>query len=327
LRNISKTLIIKVMIQKLYQIVRTARPRQWLKNLSIFAAPIFAGRLFMGDTFPLAFKAFLVFCAMSSGAYFLNDIVDAPRDRLHPIKKNRPIASGKLGMPLAIVVCLALIAGSIIYSFMYLDDYFSMILVFYIILQLSYSFHFRNVIILDSLIVASGFVIRVFAGGFASKTSVSSWLALTTIGISMLLAFGKRRSEKTILAKLMGSVKDGETRKTLRHYPDALLDSMISMSAAYTILSYSLFSFMISPSRVSTKISAFLPSVMKSPKLMMLTIPVVIYGIARYLYVIYEKEEGESPERALLTDKPLLASVILWGVITMAVIFFLPELG
>jgi len=315
------------MIQKLYQIIRTARPRQWLKNLSIFAAPVFAARLFMGDTFSLSLKAFIVFCAMSSGAYFLNDIVDAPRDRLHPIKKNRPIASGKLSMPLALFVSLVLIAGSIIYSFTYLDDYFSMILVFYIILQLSYSFYFRNVIILDSLIVASGFVIRVFAGGFASKTSVSSWLALTTIGISMLLAFGKRRSEKTILAKLLGSAKDVETRKTLRHYPDTLLDSMISMSAAYTILTYSLFSFMISPSRVSTKISVFLPSVMKSPKLMMLTIPVVIYGIARYLYVIYEKEEGESPERALLSDKPLLASVVLWGLITMIVIFFLPELG
>ncbi len=325
MRITPKSLIIKIVFQKLYQIIRTARPRQWLKNLSIFAAPVLAGRLFIGDTFSLSVKAFIAFCAISSGAYFLNDIVDAPKDRLHPIKKNRPIASGKLSIPLATVVSLALIAGSIIYSFLYLDDYFAMILVFYILLQLAYSFYFRNIIILDSLIVASGFVIRVFAGGFASRTSVSSWLALTTIGISMLLAFGKRRSEKTILSKLLGSLKDGETRKTLRHYPDTLLDSMISMSAAFTIISYSLFSFMISSERVTTKLSIFLPAVLKSPKLMMLTIPIVIYGIARYLYVIYEKEEGESPERALLSDKPLLATVILWGIVTMTIIFLLPE--
>lgn len=315
------------MITRLYHILRTARPRQWLKNLSIFAAPVFAGRLFIGDTLPLSIKAFLVFCVVSSGAYFLNDVVDAPKDRLHPIKKNRAVASGKLSATLATVIALVLIVGSIFYSFAHLDDYFALTIILYIVLQIAYSFYFRNVIILDSLIVASGFVIRVFAGGFASKTSVSSWLILTTIGVSMLLAFGKRRSEKTILARFLGSAKAVETRKTLSHYPDTLLDSMISMSAAYTILTYSLFTFMISPLRVSSKISSFLPAVMKNPKLMMLTIPVVIYGIARYLYVIYEKEEGESPERVLLTDKPLLFSVVLWGVMAMAIIFWLPDLS
>lgn len=314
------------MITSLYHIIRTARPRQWLKNLSLFAAPFFAGRLFLGDTFSVTTKALLVFCVVSSGAYFLNDIVDAPKDRLHPIKKNRAIASGKLSIGVASTISIILIMGSIVFSFLYLDPYFSTMLVVYVILQLGYSFYFRNVIIMDSLIVASGFVLRVFAGGFASRTSVSSWLALTTIGISMLLAFGKRRSEKTILARFSGS-ESGGTRKTLRHYPDALLDSMISMSASYTILSYSLFSFMISPSLVNRRLSSFLPSVLKSPKLMMLTIPVVIYGIARYLYVIYEKNEGESPERALLTDVPLLISVVLWGMITLSVMYLIPDLG
>lgn len=313
------------MIDLIYQIVRTARPRQWLKNLSVFAAPIFAGRLFIGDTFDLTLRAFFAFCVLSSGAYFLNDIIDAPRDRAHPIKKNRAIASGKLSLGLASFISVALILIALVFSFLYLDSFFSLMLVTYIVLQVLYSFYFRNVIILDSLIVASGFVIRVFAGGFASRTSISSWLALTTIGISMLLAFGKRRSEKTILAKYVSSGQI-ETRSTLRHYPDTLLDSMISMSASYTIFTYSLFSFMISPSRVSRTVSDFLPSVLKNPKLMMLTIPIVIYGVARYLYVIYEKNEGESPERALLSDMPLLASVILWGVVTFGIIFFLPDL-
>jgi len=312
-------------IDLIYQIVRTARPRQWLKNLSVFAAPIFAGRLFIGNTFDLTLRAFFAFCVLSSGAYFLNDIIDAPRDRAHPIKKNRAIASGKLSLGLASFISVALILIALVFSFLYLDSFFSLMLVTYIVLQVLYSFYFRNVIILDSLIVASGFVIRVFAGGFASRTSISSWLALTTVGISMLLAFGKRRSEKTILAKYVSSDQI-ETRSTLRHYPDTLLDSMISMSASYTIFTYSLFSFMISPSRVSRTVSDLLPSVLKNPKLLMLTIPIVIYGVARYLYVIYEKNEGESPERALLSDMPLLVSVILWGVVTFGIIFFLPDL-
>lgn len=314
------------MINLAYQIIRTARPRQWLKNLSLFAAPIFAGRLFLENTFSLTTKAFIAFCIVSSGAYFLNDIIDASKDRLHPVKKNRAIASGQLSVVFASFISVVLILGSIIFSFLYLDPYFSAMLVVYVLLQLSYSFYFRNVIIMDSLIVASGFVLRVFAGGFASKTSVSSWLALTTIGISMLLAFGKRRSEKTILAAISGG-SEGSTRKTLMHYPDALLDSMISMSAAYTILSYSLFSFMISPLLVNRRLSSFLPSVLKSPKLMMLTIPIVIYGIARYLYVIYEKNEGESPERALLSDLPLLIAVVLWGTITLTIMYLIPDLG
>ncbi len=315
------------MIRKIYHILRTARPRQWLKNLSIFAAPFFAGTLFDQEVFSLSFQSFLVFCAVSSGAYFLNDLVDAPRDRLHPIKKNRAIASGQISVPLATFVSLVLISFSIIYSFIYLDDYFTLMIVFYISLQLAYSFYLRNVIILDSLIVASGFVIRVFAGGLASKTSISSWIALTTIGISLLLAFGKRRSEKTILSKVLGDSRDIETRATLRHYPDTLLDSMISMSSAYTILTYSLFTFMVPTERIGNRISSFLPTILKSPKLMMLTIPIVIYGIARYLYVIYEKEEGESPERVLMTDKPLLITVVLWGLVATGIIFLLPNLG
>lgn len=311
------------MLRKIYHIVRTARPRQWLKNLSVFAAPFFAGSILDGEVFLWSFRAFIAFCAVSSGAYFLNDIIDAPKDRQHPIKKNRAIASGQISIPLATVVSITLISSSLIYSIFCLDDFFSIALVSYVILQLAYSFYFRNVIILDSLIVASGFIIRVFAGGFASRNSVSSWLILTTIGISMLMAFGKRRSEKTILAKFSGSPEDTKTRKTLRHYPDTLLDSIISMSASYTLLTYSLFTFMVSPGEVTGSIADYLPVVLKSPKLMMITIPLVIYGTARYLYIVYEKEEGESPERVLISDKPLLTTVMVWGLVVFAITYFL----
>jgi 4-hydroxybenzoate polyprenyltransferase len=311
----------------LYQLIRTARPRQWLKNFSIFAAALFAGRLFVDHTFQLAVQGFIAFAALSSGVYFVNDIIDAPKDKNHPIKKNRPIASGKLSENTAWFMAFLLILGSILYSSFYIGTFFTLTLVVYFLIQVAYSVYFRNVIILDSLIVASGFVLRVFAGGLATNTSVSSWLALTTIGISLLLAFGKRRSEKTILERYNALGDTTKTRATLRHYPDNLLDSMISMSAAYTIITYSLFVFQISPDNVSKGLAAFLPSVLKSPKWMMLTIPLVIYGVARYLYVIYEKGEGESPERVLLSDKPLLLAVLLWGVLALIFIYFIPYLA
>lgn len=328
MRKSIKRLIIKIMIRKLYHILRTARPRQWLKNLSVFAAPFLAGTILDAETFSWSLKAFVAFCAVSSGAYFLNDVIDAPKDRLHPIKKNRAIASGEISPTLAITISIILFAFAITYSVLNLDSFFTLMLVIYVLIQFAYSFYLRSVIILDSLIVATGFIIRVFSGGFASRTSISSWLILTTIGISMLLAFGKRRSEKTILAKFSDS-SDAEimTRKTLRHYPDTLLDSIISMSASYTLLTYSLFTFMVSPADVGDKIGSILPVVLKSPKLMMLTIPLVIYGVARYLYVIYEKEEGESPERVLLSDKPLLWTVVLWVVVVSVIIFVLPNLN
>jgi len=311
-------------VNTIYQILRTARPRQWLKNLSLFAAPMLSGGLFTHDRLLMTSQAFFAFCAISSGVYFINDIIDAPRDRKHPIKSNRPIASRKLSEKTAWVVAFVLILTSIGYSFVNIGTFFTYAMISYVVIQLLYSLYFRNVIILDSLVVATGFVIRVFAGGFASLTSISSWLILATIGVSLLLAFGKRRSEKTILAKYLGSKDITDTRKTLRHYPDSLLDSMISMSATYTIISYSLFAFMVSPQIAGKKLAGYLPSILGSPKWMMLTIPFVIYGVARYLYVIYEKQEGESPERVLLSDVPLLLSVLLWGLTIMVIIYIMP---
>lgn len=312
------------MIGIIYQILRTARPRQWLKNAALFAAPIFSGRLFKDDTFSLTLEAFVAFCLISSGGYFLNDIIDAPKDRLHPVKKNRPIASKKLPVSIAVFVCILLLCGTVAYSYVNIGKFFAYSLIFYIFVQIIYSFYLRNVIIMDSLTVASFFVIRVFAGSFASRSSISSWLALTTIGISLLLAFGKRRSEKTILENYH---VEQETRKTLRHYPDNLLNSMITMAATYTIITYSIFTFENSPERLSNDLINILPSVLRAPKLMMVTIPLVLYGVARYLYVIYEKEEGESPERVLLSDKPLLLGVFMWGLSVLGIVYLLPVLS
>jgi 4-hydroxybenzoate polyprenyltransferase len=315
------------MLGTLYQIFRGARPRQWIKNVSLFAAPVFSGLLFSGDTFSLALRAFFAFCFVSSGAYLINDIVDAPKDRMHPVKKNRPIASGKLSEKTATITAFVFIFGALLYSIFFIGTFFSIAIIVYILMQVAYSSYFRNVIILDSLVVATGFVIRVFAGGFASNTSVSSWLALTTIGLSLLLAFGKRQSEKSLLSQYYDSEEEMRTRKTLRHYPERLLDSMISMSATYTIITYSLFTFQVSPRLTTPLIVGFLPSVLRNPKLMMLTIPFVIYGVARYLYIIYEKKEGESPERVFLSDRPFLIVVGSWGIVTLIFMYLIPLLA
>jgi len=319
--------IILVMINFIYQLLRTARPRQWLKNFSVFAAPVFSGSLFDPDILIPSVQAFFIFSMVSSGAYFVNDIIDVAKDRTHPIKKNRPIASGKISETTAWLVAFILIIGSVILAALYVGSYFTLAIIFYILLQIFYSLYLRNVIILDSLAVATGFVIRVFAGGFAALTSLSSWLILATIGLSLLLAFGKRRSEKTILRRHLKSDQEGDTRKTLRHYPDNLLDSMISMSSTFAIITYSLFAFQVSPQGVSPGLSVVLPSILKSPKWMMLTIPLVIYGVARYLYVIYEREDAESPERVLLGDKPLLLTVVLWSLTILFIVYGIPVLG
>jgi len=315
------------MVNTLYQLIRTARPRQWLKNFAVFAPITFAGLLLEPKNFELAVRAFLVFCALSSASYFMNDIVDADKDKLHPIKKNRPIPSGKLSKKLAVMVSILLAAVGLLYAYKQVGSYFTAICMLYLVMQICYSFYFRHIIILDSLIVASGFIIRVFAGGVASYSSVSSWLLLTTIGLSLLLAFGKRRSEKTILAQHQVLQDQSETRATLRHYPDSLLDSMISTSASFCLITYALFAFQTSPREVTVDFVRYLPSILGNPKWLMVTIPVVIYGVARYLFVMYEKGDAESPERVLLSDKPLLATVILWTTIILFILYGLPRLS
>lgn len=309
----------------LWQILKSLRPRQWLKNVVLASPILFSGQLFDHQLEISVFKAFSVFCLASSAAYLFNDVIDAPKDRAHPFKKLRPIASGKVGPATALFISLTLISVSIYLSITYLNKFFLITLVAFMILQLAYTLVLRNLIILDSLTVALAFIIRVFAGSLATETSISSWLILATIGISLLLAFGKRRSERTLLSLNNGPMMGmfHPTRQTLTHYPDTLLDSMISMAASFAIISYSLFSFQVSPKIQPHYLLWLLPPTLTAPKWMMLTIPFVIYGVARYLYVIYEKKEGESPERVLLSDGPLIITIGLWLLTTILIIYFL----
>lgn len=296
---------------KLYHFVRALRPRQWIKNLAVFAPLVFSGLLYNEDYLSKAFLAFFYFCAVSSSLYLVNDVVDLENDRKHPIKSNRPIASGKINPNLAFIVAAITLFFAIPTSFVYVGKYFGLLLTLYLIIQIFYTFYLKNIIIIDALTITVGFVLRVYAGALAIPISVSSWLILAVIGLSLLLAFGKRRAERTLL--FARGISNEETRRILKHYPDTLLDSMISMSASFAIITYSLFAFQSSPTNIK-EISLLVPSTLASAKWLMLTIPIVIYGVARYLYVIYEKKEGESPDRVILKDTPLLFSAMLWGI-------------
>ncbi|NIT03721.1 decaprenyl-phosphate phosphoribosyltransferase [Candidatus Saccharibacteria bacterium] len=302
-------------------ILISARPWQWLKNLSLFAAAFFGGDLFKLGFLPKLFWAFVAFCLLSSTAYLINDIRDRKKDQKHPTKKKRPIASGELSVGWAVVVAAVLGIGTLTYTYISFNAYFFLVSVAFIILQLSYSFLIRDVIILDALWVAAAFVLRVYAGAFVIPTPISAWLILSVIGLSLLLAFGKRRSERTLLSKLHKRLL---TRETLRHYPDTLLDSMIAMSSSYTALAYSIFAFQSSPEGASY-LAGILPATLASPKWALLTVPLVLYGIARYLFVIYEKKEGESPEKVLITDLPLLAVVLVWVFTSFVIVYSLGD--
>lgn len=299
-------------------IIVSIRPLQWLKNLALYGAIFFGGQFFNPFKFTQITSAFLVFCAVSSAMYLFNDIVDAPKDRLHPIKRNRPIAAGTLSPKLASLIAITIV-GVAVPTAWNIQPHFFGIVIAYIALQLTYSLYFRNIIIMDALVVATGFVMRVFAGGFAGGVSISSWLALTTIGLATLLSFGKRRAEKTLLEADIKHKK--ATRKTLEHYPTSMLNNTLSMSASLTILAYALFSFQISSTQTRIGIANLLPHTLRSPKWMMLTIPVVIYGVIRYLYVVHEKTEGESPEKILIKDKPLFWTVITWALMSGTFIY------
>jgi len=292
----------------LKDLLLSARPRQWLKNLVLLAAPFFAREILNPGVFGKVLTAVFVFCALSSASYLINDVVDQQHDQLHPLKKNRPIAAGRISIPLALSTAGILDFGALTFAYLNFNQYFFGVALVFILLQITYSLWTRNIIIIDALWVAVAFILRVYAGAFVLPTPISSWLILSTIGLSLLLAFGKRRSERTLLSKLHQHLL---TRVTLRHYPDALLDSMIAMAAAYTALSYSIFAFQTSPAG-SSLLTELLPPTLSSPKWSLLTVPLVIYGIARYLYIIYEKKEGESPERVILSDLPLLSTLAIW---------------
>lgn len=296
----------------------TARPRQWLKNLSLYTGLIFTGWLFVGSKFLTVTWACLIFCLITSAVYIINDIIDVPRDKIHPLKKNRPIASGKLSISSAIFAAIVLFIISL-WLAMSMSFFYFILALLYIALHFLYSFFLKKITILDVLAIASGFIIRVYAGAIVINAHINVWLLLCVISFALFLAIGKRRSERTLLGNLRRS-----HREVLGHYPEDLLTIYTSMFANTTWLTYALFTFQypafIKRGPVLTLMNE-LPRAFVNQKLLMLTVPFVIYGVMRYLQLIYDQDKGGSPEEILLTDKPLLIAVVVWGVSTVFILY------
>lgn len=307
------------MDQTVRLLIETARPRQWLKNLSLFTGLIFTGWLFFPDRFFTVVYAVILFSLLTSSVYIFNDIIDMERDRQHPLKKKRPLASGKLAVPVAIFTGVLLSTISLTFAF-HLSFFFFLLSMAYMVLQFSYSLWLKQYPIIDVLTIASGFVIRVYAGAVVINSHINVWLLLCVVSFSLFLAIGKRRSEKTLLAGRTSVAH----RESLSHYPEKLIDAYTSMFANTTWLTYALFAFQ-QPTEIThgsvLKLMADLPKAFVNQKLLMMTVPVVIYGVMRYLQLIYDKDKGESPAEVLLSDRPLLFGVAFWGILVIFVIY------
>ena len=245
------------MIKLAYNVLRLLRPRQWIKNFAIFASITFTGELFDVPVVSQVILAFFVFCALSSATYIINDIFDAKKDRLHPFKKFRPIAHGDVPVIFAAFLALILIALSLLLAKTITPTFFAVCLI-YLGIQFLYSSFLKSIAVIDILAIAAGYILRVYAGEFASGFHISVWLLLTTISISLFLAVGKRRSELTLLS----ANKDfniAATRKSLSHYSERLLDVYASIFATSTFISYSLFTFLENPGGFKLAIGILMP--------------------------------------------------------------------
>lgn len=289
------------------QALKIARPIHWIKNLSLFAAIFLTGELFEKGLFIQIFLAFIAFNFATSATYIFNDLVDVKLDRLHPTKRFRPLASGGLPVSIAILegTILSLMALAISSSVNYL---LFLLIAGYIVMQALYSLGFKNIPIVDILIIATGFVVRVYAGALVVDAHLSVWFLLCVVSVALFLASGKRRSELNVLEKTSEI-----TRKSLIRYKKELLNSYVTMFGNASWMSWSLYTFFESP-KASLPVWLFLAELSKTTtvnKLLMATIPLVIFGIMRYEAVIFEGR-SEAPEKVLLTDKPLIISLVLW---------------
>lgn len=296
--------------------IKVIRPIHWIKNLSVFAAAFLSGTLFDKGFFSLTFHTFVAFCFASSATYVFNDLLDAKRDRLHPTKRFRPIASGSLPTGVAMVetLVLAFLAFTISAS---LNSLLLILVAVYFIFQIFYSLGLKNIAIVDIVIIASGFVMRVYAGAFAVDAHLSVWFLLCVISVALFLASGKRRAELNLVGE-----DNPVTRKSLGDYNKELLNSFVTMFANASWMSWSLFTFFESP-KATLPLWLALAELSRTTtinKLLMFTIPVSIFGIMRYESLIFQNK-SETPEKLLLTDKPLIIAILLWIVLVYLILY------
>jgi 4-hydroxybenzoate polyprenyltransferase len=279
------------------------RPGQWTKNLFVFAAVVFAERLTDANAVARAMAAFLIFCALSGTVYLVNDVLDREQDRRHPLKAKRPIASGALSPNIALIAAMILGSAALIAALALGLPFFAAAIT-YLVLLSSYSAFLKNIVILDVLTVAAGFTLRAAAGGAAIFVPISHWLLVCTTLLALFIALSKRRHELILLTE---SATDH--RPILGDYTPYLLDQMISVVTASTVIAYAFYT--ISP-ETTEKFGT---------DLLALTIPFPLYGIFRYLYLVHRRELGGSPADLLMNDRPLLSCVALWALSVILIIY------
>ena len=289
----------------MHGLIKLARPGHWIKNSVVLAALFFAGVANNSQSVLLALAAAGVFCLLSSAIYTFNDIIDREQDKKHPLKKSRPLASGEISIAQATIFLVALTILGFLGARIIGHQLF-MISALFFILNVLYSIWLKHIVILDVMAIALGFVLRAYAGAAAIEVPASKWMLINTLFLALFLGLGKRRHELLLL-------EEGATahRKILDKYSPYLLDQLIGVVTATIVVAYMLYSF---SSEVSEKLDT---------EYLYLTVPFVVYGIFRYLYLIHKEDEGGSPTRVLISDKPLLINIILWLIIVIAILYWI----
>lgn len=288
--------------RRLPPLIRALRPVQWPKNLLVFAALIFSLNVFEIEPVLQAVGAFIVFCAVSSSIYLLNDLRDREQDAHHPLKRFRPIASGQVRPRTAQLMSVLLAVGGLTGAWL-IDQELFLVVAAYLALMVAYSLRLKQVVLLDVIIISLGFVLRAAAGAVAIDVPISPWLYICSMLLALMLGFGKRRHE---LLMLRGDA--AQHRANLDAYSVPLLDQIIAVTSSASVVAYSVYTFTA-------------PTLPENHS-MMLTIPIVLYAVFRYLFLIYKEHLGGSPELLLLHDRPTQLTILLWGVASVAILYF-----
>jgi len=291
---------------------RAMRVNQWMKNLIVFTAVIFSGKLFDVVVLWQTFLAFCIFCLLSSTSYLLNDIIDYPYDKKHPIKRYRPIASGEISLQQATFAVFILTIASLLVSLLFSSSFFFLAVLF-LLLHFFYSLYLKKFPTVDIFSISFSFMLRAFAGEVVTGFHIPIWLLLTIFFVSLFMATVKRHAELITHGR--------ETRESLYRYQEHYLDFLTTTFATGTIIAYATYTYVEKIPQVntifSTAMSSYLPG-FEARKWMMITIPLVVYGIARYAQLLYEKVEGERPEKIITKDIPLISTILLWvGIIVL----------
>lgn len=285
-------------------LIKTMRPRQWTKNIFVFAALVFDDKLFDVPSLLATVAAFVLLCLMSSAVYLMNDLADIESDREHPVKRLRPLPAGELSPSIARSFAVVFGAGSLLAGFL-LSEWLGTVLLTYLVIQIAYTFRLKHVVLLDVMIVAVGFVLRVAAGAAVITVQrFSPWLYVCMFLLALFMALGKRRHELVLLG-----VDAGNHRAILDEYSMDLIDRLIGIVTTSAIVAYSLYTFLaegLPPNHV-----------------MMLTIPFVVYAVFRYLYLIHVRGEGGIPEEILLRDRPFQVSILMWGAVVLVGLYLI----